>query len=66
MFNFTLQNQNAMLHKRYNYKRPLLLIVLFLVIFFKTTTTSQNNFNRNIDRDSASLTLALKMLASAY
>ncbi len=32
-----------MLHKRYNYKRPLLLVVIFLVIFLKTNTISQSN-----------------------
>jgi len=32
-----------MIHKRYSYKKPLLLAAFFLVIFLRTNTISQDN-----------------------
>lgn len=36
-----------MLHKKYNYKRPLTIGVIFLAIFFKSNSITQINRNEN-------------------
>ncbi|MEP7253968.1 MAG: hypothetical protein ABI683_16355 [Ginsengibacter sp.] len=34
-----------MLHKRYNYRRPLTLVVIFFIVFLRTNTVSQENIS---------------------
>ncbi len=54
------QQKNYMLHKRYNYRRPLLLVVIFLAIFLKTNTMPQNNRGNEYNQSDANIALISK------
>ncbi|MEP6926780.1 MAG: hypothetical protein ABI834_04045 [Ginsengibacter sp.] len=50
-----------MLHKRYNYKSPLILTVIFFTIFLKTNTISQINTGKGYNQNAANIALLQKV-----
>ncbi|MDQ6762057.1 MAG: hypothetical protein M3015_05450 [Bacteroidota bacterium] len=57
-----------MLHKKYNYKRPLTTGVIFLAIFFKSNSITQINRNENSvgQRDIAFIPKKKLVMAEPY